>query len=250
MKNPLQLALIALFIISPLSAQPVTNNSADKKVIAPQKSKTVPRRDLKRTPQISFVRILNAALITPKIDVYNGPVKVAANLGFKAINNYVAVKSGKNSIKVVVAGKTVTLATDSFTFVKSKHYTVAVYGKRTVALVSINESNGKETPEKARIRVVHLVVGSPTFLTTVFSSRNESGYAKFTAKPLLYGKAASKTIKPKTVKLQFRTEEGKLIKETDDLTFDAGKRYSVFAVGEIGGVGTNALDFLVNTAIK
>lgn len=198
----------------------------------------------------AFVRILHAVPNGSKIDVYAGSLKVASNRGFTGITSYISIKGGKNALKVFKAGTTSpTIVADSFTFGRGKYYTLAIYGKKAPSLLSINESNGKTNLEKARVRAVHLVPGAPELLVTAPSTRGDLGYAKFISKPLEYGQSGSKLTAPKTTTIQIRIEE-KLLKETPEMNFQAGKRYSVFIVGEIGGKDKNALDILLKPAAE
>jgi hypothetical protein len=245
-KKILSLVPLMLSASAPLLAQPADQPPTKKAAPKPKAEKQVVRAG-----GTAFLRVLHAMPGGPSVDVYDGSVKVASSLGFKSISDYMEVKSGKSAFKVVGAGKTdPTVVTDSATLTKGKYYTLAISGKQTASLMNINESSGTEMPDKARVRVVHLAPGAPAVLVTAPSEKAKSGYAKFISKPLEYSKSASKTAKPMAVKLQIRTEDGKIIKETAELTLEAGKRYSAFAVGEVGATGANAIDIIVKPAAK
>lgn len=245
-KNILPLVVLTLSATAPLLAQPANQPTAKKSAAKPKAEKTVVR-----AAGTAFLRVLHAMPGGPSVDVYNGAVKVASNLSFKSISDYIEVKSGKNAFKVVGSGKTdPSVVEDSATLTKGKYYTLAISGKQAASLVTINESSGTEMADKARIRVVHLAPGAPAVLITAPSERAKSGYSKFIVKPLEFSKSASKTAKPMTTKLQIRTEDGNIIKETAELTLEAGKRYSAFAVGEVGATGANALDILIKPAAE
>lgn len=246
MKQILSLLALTLSASAPLLAQPANPPAARKTSVKPNAEKKVVRAGA-----TAFLRVLHAIPGGPNVDVYDGSVKVASNLGFKGISNYMEVKSGKSNFKVVGTGKTEpAIVTDSASLVKGKYYTLAISGKQAATLTSINESNGKEMPDKARVRVVHLAPGAPPVLITAPSTRAASGYTKFLAKPLEYGKSGSKTANPMTTKLQVRTEDGKIVKETDEIKLEAGNRYSAFAVGEVGASGAGAFDVIVKPAAK
>lgn len=247
MKNSFVLLALTLSASVPLLAQPADQPTAMKKTEAKPKAE----KKVVRASGTAFLRVLHAMPGGPSVDVYDGSTKVASNLGFKGISDYMEVKSGKNAFKVVGAGKTdPAIVSDSASLVKGKFYTLAICGKQAPTLMSINESSGKEMPEKARVRVVHLVPGAPAVLVTVPSTRAAAGYTKFIAQPLEYSKLASKTVKPDTTKLQIRSADGKIIKESAEIKLEAGKLYSVFAVGEVGATGANAFDILVKPVIK
>ncbi len=245
MKQILPLFALTLSASLPLLAQPATEQPKPVKKAAKAEKKVV------RAGGTAFLRVLHAMPGGPSVDVYGGSVKVASNLGFKNISDYMEVKSGKSNFKVVGAGKTdPAVVTDSATLTKGKYYTLAISGKQAPTLTSINESNGKEMPEKARVRVVHLAPGAPAVLITAPSTRAAAGYTKFLPKALEYGKSGSKTANPMTTKLQIRTEDGKIVKETDEIKLEAGNRYSAFAVGELGANGAGTFEVIVKPAAK
>lgn len=247
--------LLALFcsFIGASSAQ-AAPQKADKKVVTPgmiqPKSTSVKGAINTANPTTAFIRVLHAVPNGPKVDVYLGSLKLASNRGFTGLTSYISVKSGKNALKVFSAGKTSpVIVADSFTFARGNYYTVVIYGKKVPQLLSINESKGKENLEKARVRAVHLAPGAPELLVTTPSTRGDLGYAKLVPKALEYGKSGSKLVVPKTTTIQIRTEEA-LLKETPEMNFEAGKRYSAFIIGEIGDSKTTALDVLVKPAGK
>jgi len=249
------LLAVNFFFISEIPVQ-AAPKKADKKVVTPgiSKVKTASTKAagiaIPSTTPTAFVRVLHAIPNGPQVDVYAGSLKLASKRGFTGISSYVSARNGKNAIKVFKAGTTSpVIVADSFTFARRKYYTVAIYGKKTPQLLSINESSGKSNPEKARVRAVHLVPGAPELLVTVPSTRSDLSYAKLILKSLEYGKSGSRLLTPKTTTIQVRTEE-KLLKETPKTNLEAGKRYSAFIIGEIGGAKTTALDVLVKPAGK
>ncbi len=247
MKNFLPVLALTLSASTSLLAQPANQPNAAKKAAAKPKAE----RKVVRTGGTAFLRVLHAMPGGPKVDVYDGATKVASGLSFKSISDYMEVKTGKSAFKVVGAGKTEpAIVSDSSSLVKGKFYTLAIMGKQAPTLMSINESNGIEMPDKARVRVVHLAPGAPAVLITIPSERAAAGYTKFVAKPLEYGSVGSKTAKPMTTKLQVRSEDGKMIKESAEVQLEAGKRYSAFAVGEVGATGAGALDIIIKPVGK
>ena len=253
MNQKLSVLAATLLVALPLFAQPAT----DKPVVAPGAKAAEPKKARAKTdkkvvgaPGIAFVRVLHAMPGGQAVDVYAGSTKIGSNLKFKGFSEYTEIKSGKSAFKVVATGKTdPPVVTDSATATKGKFYTIAVYGKQAASLLLINESTGKADPTKARVRVVHLSPGAPAVTITAPSTQKAKlGYAKFVTKPLEYGKTASKLAKPATLKLQIRTADGKLVKETADVKLEAGKRYSVFAVGEVAATGAGSFDVLVESA--
>lgn len=231
---------LTLVACAPLLAQPV-----EKPAKKPAAKKTV-------TPAgIAHLRILHALPGAGAVDVYaRGDEKIKTGLNFKNLTEYTEIKSGKLPLKITASGKTEALLEDSALLTKEKWYTLAIYGDTKPMLLLINESTGKDDPEKARARVVHLVSGAGAVTVTKPSKRAADGNANFLPKPLEYGESASKTLKPATETLQLRDSAGKILKEVADLKFDAGARYTVFAVGKAGATDDTALDLIVKTAAQ
>lgn len=235
MKHTL-LPVALLLLAAPVVAQPALPAKKPAKTTA---AKTT------RVAGTAYIRVLHAMPGGPTVDIYSGSTKIASNLSFKSISDYVDVKSGKNAIKITPAGKTEpSIASEDKSLTKGKYFTLAITGKQKAALLFINDSTGKEMTDKARVRVVHIAPGAPDVLVTVPSTRGTKGYTNFIAKPLAYQKSASKTVKPMTTTIQIRTQDGKLVKEISDVQLQAGKRYDAFAVGEVG----SSFDVLVKPA--
>lgn len=245
-KHPSFLALTLCASLLPLCAPAPAQPTAEKVIVPKTRKAKATTKKTAATAGTAFVRVLHAMPDGPSVDVYAGSTKIASGLSFKSMSDYMEVKSGKTQIKVVSAGKTEpALASDSGSLTKGKYFTLAVYGKKTASLLRVPDSGGKEMPDKARVRIVHLSPGTPAVLVTAPSTRAKAGYTKFIAKPLEYGASASKSAKPMTTKLQLRSDDGKVIKETEDIQLEAGKRYDAFAVGELDGTGASAFDVLV-----
>ncbi len=240
------------FASSPLCPAQITAKKGDKKLVTP--GATAPKIGKKpadsSTPiSTAFVRVLHAVPGGPKVDVFAGSLEIASNRGYTGLSDYLPIKVGKSTFKVFNAGTTSPLVTtDSFNFKGAKYYTIAIYGKRSPVLLSIDESRGKANIEKTRVRAVHLAPGAPDLLITSPSTHNDAGYMKLVAKPLKYGKMGSKLSVPKVTTIQIRTLEGKLLKETPALSFDAAKRYTAFIIGDIYDTKDNKLDVMVKLA--
>lgn len=183
----------------------------------------------------AHVRILHAIPDAPAADVYFDGKKVAENVTFKTISDYLLIESGKTAVKITPTGKTNTLFEDSFTASRDGYYTVAVSGMADKPMmVNQNDNTGKADEKKARIRVFHLVPGGPSVSITTPSTRAKDG-ASDVIKALEYGKDTTRLVAPGKVTLQVRAD-GKVLKEVTDVTLEAGKKYAVFAVGKLDAV--------------
>ena len=239
MKRILPLLALTLCACAPLLAQ-TAETPAEKPVKKPAAKKPAAAKKTTAVAGIAHVRFLHAAPGTGSVDIYaRGDEKVKTGLGYKELTDYTEVKSGKMPLKITATGKTDALISGAVTLTKDKWYTVAAYmNGATPAVIGINESSGVEMPDKARVRVVNLVSGSDgvAVVTPSKSARAKDGMANFIAKPVLFGKSASKSVKPTTQTMQFRDSAGKTLKEMPDIKLDAAMRYTAFVIGKAGDV--------------
>ena len=242
MIRTLHLLALTLLASAPLLAQPADKPA--KKTAAAKKTVT--------TGGTAHVRFLHAATGAGAVDIYaREGEKIKTALDYKGMTDYTDVKSGKMALKVTATGKMEALVNDAATLTKDKWYTIAIcMDKATPMMMLVNESSGKDYPDKARVRVVNLVSGSEGVAVTKPSTRAADGSANFLSKPVLFGKSASKTLKPMTETVQFRDAAGKMLKEMPDMKMDAGERYSAFVIGKANGTGDAAVDVIVKAAAK
>ena len=238
-------SLLAFTLVTavPLLAQPADAPAKKPAAKKPAATKTV-------TPAgTAHVRFLHAATGAPAVDIYaREGDKIKTGLAYKEMTSYTEVKSGKMALKVTATGKMEALVNDAATLTKDKWYSIAIcMDKATPMMMLVNESSGKDYPDKARVRVINLVSGSDGVAVTKPSTRAADGTANFLTKPVLFGKSASKTLAPKTETIQFRDGAGKMLKEMPEMKMDAGERYSAFVVGKTGDDG---VDVIVKPAAK
>lgn len=235
--NKFAIGLGALLLAAP---SVMAQAEAPKTEKAPKAAKAGARRE-KGT---AHVRVLHALVDAPAADIYLDDKKVAENIAFKTISDYLQIDSGKTNVKITANGKTDALLTGSFTATKDAHVTVAAYGTTGKAMIlSQNDNTGKADEKKARVRVFHLVPDGPAVDVTTPSTRAKSG-ASNVLKQLAYGKSATKLMAPGKLTLQLRAD-GKVLKEATDVTLEAGKRYAIFAVGK-----PDAIELIVKPAGK
>ncbi len=240
------LLALTMFSCAPLLAQPADAPAKKPAAKKPAATKTT------TVAGTAHVRFLNAAPGAGAIDIYaREGEKIKTALPYRGMTDYTDVRSGKMALKVTATGKMEALITDAATLTKDKWYSIAICtNKATPMMMLVNESSGKDYPDKARVRVVNLVSGSDGVAVTKSSTRAADGTANFLSKPVLFGTSASKTVKPMTETIQFRDTEGKLSKEMPDMKLDAGARYSAFVIGKTGGTGDDAIDVIVKPAAK
>lgn len=234
-------ALTASALVTPAVAQ-----DAAKPATA-AKAKTTKQPRARGT---AYVRVLHAIAGGPRVDVYVDGKKTLDDVAFKTISDYMAVPSGQRTLSINSATKTEALVSEKKNLVADKYYTVAATttaGKPSFFVQ--NESSGKMKEGQAQIRVFHLAAGAPPVdITTPSTNKNaKNGYARIVPAGLAFKKTSSRQITPRTYTLQVRAGD-KLLKEVPNVQIEAGKRYSVFAVGKADGAGDEAFDVIVKTA--
>ncbi len=244
MKRMLSLLAVTLITSAPLLAQTAEKPAKKPKAATAEKKMTA--------AGTAHVRFLHAAPGAGSVDIYaRGDEKIKTDFDYKSLTDYTEVKSGKMTLKITSTGKTDALINGAVTLTKGKWYTVAAYmDGATPAVIGINESSGVEMPDKSRVRVVNLVSGSDGVAVTKPSTRAADGMSKFIAKPVLFGKSSSKTLKPATETIQFRDSAGKMLKEVADMKLDAAMRYTAFVIGKSGGTGADTVDVVIKDAAK
>ena len=252
MNRLLSLLTLPLILCAPLMAQ-----DAETPAEKPAKKAAAKKPAAKKTTTVAgtaHVRFLHAAPGAGSVDIYaRGDEKIKTGFDYKSLTDYTEVKSGKMPLRITATGKTDALMSGAVTLTKDKWYTVAAYmDGATPAVIGINESSGVEMPDKARVRVVNLVSGSDgvAVVTPSKSARAKDGMANFIAKPILFGKSASKTVKPMTQTMIFRDSAAKTLKDVADVKLVASMRYTAFIIGKAGGTGADAVDVIVKDAAK
>lgn len=198
----------------------------------------------------AYVRVLHAIMGGPRIDVYVDGKKTLDNIAFKTLSDYMPVPSGQRSFSINAATKTEALLTQKKSLVADKFYTVAATttaGKPSFFVQ--NESTGTIKDGLAQIRVFHLAAGAPAVDITTPSTRKNAkgGYARLMSNLAFKKTKSNSRVTPKTYTLQVRAGD-KLLKEVPNVQIEAGKRYSVFAVGKADGAGDEAFEVLVKLA--
>ncbi len=195
----------------------------------------------------SRVRVLHASPDAPAVDVYLDGTKVDAlvNVPFGTISDYLSVPAGSHQVTVYATGTTSSPVIDAaLTFAAGKAYTVAA----TNALASIEAQLLTDAPAPtkagAQIRVVHFSADTPA----VDIAPDGAAPADAIVKNLSYPDATDYLDVPAdTYDLEVRAAGTSTVAlQLDPITLDAGKAYSVFAIGSGAAtpVGGNAVRVL------
>ena len=200
------------------------------------------------------VRVLHASPDAPAVDVYLDGSKVDAlvNVPFGTISDYLTIPSGDHQVSVYATGTTTSPVIDAkLSFAAGKSYTVAA----TNALASIEAQVLTDTPAPktsgAQLRVVHFSADTPA----VDIAPDGAKPADAIVKNLSYPNATKYLDVPAaSYDLEVRAAGTSTVAlQLDPITLDAGKAYSVFAIGSgastpVGGNGVRVIAAVDATA--
>jgi len=191
----------------------------------------------------AMIRVLHASPDAPAVDIYvdDAIVQGWTNVPFGTLSDYMAVPAGSYNVKVYATGDTTTAVIDTdATVAAGKSYTIAASGllgdNSLQAYVFVDEPN--LDAGKSLVRVVHLSPDAPAVdvapdggaaLISNLEFPNATGYA---------------ALDPAAYDLEVRLAGTNTVAlDLDPITVDAGKAYSVFAIGSAAQppAGDNAL---------
>lgn len=186
------------------------------------------------------VMVIHASPDAPGVDVLIDDTKENSSaLTFPNNTGYLEVETGTRNIKVNVAGTTNTVIDVDLTLERDKSYSVfAVDSVSKITAIALEDDLTSPAAGKAHVRFVHLAPDAPAVDIAVASSGSvvfgDVSFKESTAfTPLDAG----------TYLLDVRVAgTGTVALVLPALTLEAGKIYTVFAKGFLGGTGVQALD--------
>jgi len=204
--------------------------------------------ETKITPAVSQsnIMVVHASPNAPGVDLLIDGTKInSAALTFPTNTGYLKTESGKRNVKVNVTGTTTTVIEADLDLTKDISYSVfAVDSVSKISAVVTMDDLSAPAAGKAHVRFVHLSPNAPAVDiavassgAVVFGDKKFKEYTAFT--PLDAGKynLDVRVAGTKTVALVL-----------PEITLEAGKIYTVFAKGFLGGTGPEALgaEIIVN----
>lgn len=183
------------------------------------------------------VMAIHASPDAPGVDLYVDGTKVGSNLTFPNNTSYLSVNAGSRSIAVKVAGTMTTVLNATLPLTANTHY--SVFAVDSVAKLSALVLTDDLTPPvagKAHLRFIHLSPNAPavdiavTGGAVLIPDKSFKEYTAFT--PLNAG----------TYDLEVRVAgTSTVVLSLPGINLTAGKIYTVFARGFVGGTGAQAL---------
>lgn len=198
------------------------------------------------THEHSFVMVVHASPNAPGVDLLiDNSKKNTSALTFPNNTGYLMLDPGTRNVKVNVSGTSTTVIDANLSLTKDMNYSVfAVDSVSKISAVVLTDDLSAPAAGKAHVRFVHLSPNAPAVDVAVASSGavvfGNKAFKEYTAfTPLDAG----------TYNLDVRvagTSNVALVLPA--ITLEAGKIYTVFAKGFLGGTGTEALgaEIIVN----
>ena len=185
----------------------------------------------------SKVLVTHASPDAPGVDLLVDNTVAGSNLTFPNSTNYLEVSSGTRNVKVNVTGTTTTALEANLNLAADKNYSVfAVNNVAMIEAVVLEDNLTSPASGKAHVRFIHLSPNAPAVdITTntgavVFGNYVFKQASAFT--PLDAG----------TYDLQVRLAgTSTVVLDLSGIALTAGKIYTVFAKGLVGGSGTQSL---------
>ena len=201
------------------------------------------------TPDTAKVNVVHASPNTPGVDLYVDGTKVNTTaLAFPDNTGYLSLNAGTRRVQVKANPSTTSSASAidaNLTLTKNLNYSVFAIDSlsKISALVTVDDLT---TPAsgKAHVRFIHLAPNAPAVDVSV--STQAAGVGIFTNrtfnKTITAGQQAFTPVDAGTYHLEVRVAGTTTVAlDLPSVTFTAGKIYTVFAKGFLGGTSAQAL---------
>ncbi len=193
----------------------------------------------------AHVRVIHASPDAPAVDIYVNDGKAFSNLAFKEVSAWANLPGGSYDVKVTAAGQKDAVISAKLTLEGGKYYSVVAIGKLANITAKVVEDNvtGLDAG-KARLRVVHASPDAPAVDVAV------KGGAVLV--PNLAFPTASDylTVDPMTVDVEVRAAGTTTVAlAVPGLKLEAGKIYTVYAVGLLSGTPALTVLPVVDNAV-
>ncbi len=198
-------------------------------------------KDSKSNPvapvQTASAMVVHASPNAPAVDLVVDGGLAGSGLAFPNNTAYLSLSSGSHAVKVNVAGTSTTVINANVDLAAGAHYSVfACDSVSKIAPLVLTDDLTAPAAGKAHVRFIHLSPNAPAVDVAVqggpvlFSNTAFKGYSAFT--PVNAG----------TYDLEVRLAgTSTVVLPLPGITLQAGKIYTVFAKGFVGGAGAQAL---------
>lgn len=183
------------------------------------------------------VMVVHASPNAPAVDLLVDNIIQGTGLAYPSNTAYLGVNAGTRNVKVNVTGTTTTVINADLALTAGAHYTVfAADSVSKIAPVVLTDDLSMPASGKAHVRFVHLSPNAPAVDVAV------------TGGPILFSNVAFKSgaaflpVNAGTYDLEVRVAGTSTVAlSVPGVALQAGKIYTVFAKGFLGGAGAQAL---------
>jgi len=215
---------LSMFLILVLGITVFTGCSDDEEIVTPPVAK-------------SKVLVTHASPDAPGVDLLVDNAVAGTNLTFPNSTGYLEVNSGTRNVKVNVTGTSTTALQANLNLAADKNYSVfAVNNVASIEAVVLEDNLTAPASGKAHVRFIHLSPNAPAVDITLTDGTVVFG-------DYIFKEASAFTpLNAATYNLQVRLAgTSTVVLELPNIALTAGKIYTVFAKGLVGGAGTQAL---------
>ena len=215
---------LSMFLMLVLGITVFTGCSDDEEIVTPPVAK-------------SKVLVTHASPDAPGVDLLVDNAVAGTNLTFPNSTGYLEVNSGTRNVKVNVTGTSTTALQANLNLAADKNYSVfAVNNVASIEAVVLEDNLTAPASGKAHVRFIHLSPNAPAVDITLTDGTVVFG-------DYIFKEASAFTpLNAATYNLQVRLAgTSTVVLELPNIALTAGKIYTVFAKGLVGGAGTQAL---------
>lgn len=199
------------------------------------------------TTQKANLMVVHASPDAPQVDIYVDGTKVRDTLSFPGNTSYLQINSGTRNIKVNVAGtNTTVIGPVDLSF--NANTNTSIFAIDSVAKISplvVSDDPTAPASGKAHIRFIHLSPNAPGVDVSVTGQPQGTGlFTNRTFNKTITGSESSFTpVDAGTYNLEVRLANTlTVVLPLPGITLTAGKIYTVFASGFVGGSGIQQLN--------
>lgn len=197
-------------------------------------------------PQQARILVVHASPDAPSVDLLIDNQKVNREpLAFPNNTGYLSVNAGTRNVKVNAAGAATSVINANLPIEANKNYSVfAIDSLARIAALVTEDNLTPPATGKAHVRFFHLAPNAPA--VDVSLPTQPAGQGLFTNRSFNRSATAAEQafapVDAGTVTLQVRPAgNAEPVLTLPDVRLDAGKIYTIFAKGFLGGTGAQAL---------
>lgn len=192
---------------------------------------------------ISKVMVVHASPNAPNVDVRINNNLALSNVAYPANSNYTELNSGSTNIKISPAGTTTNVIDGTVTLEANKNYSVfAIDSVSKIKAAVVMDDLTTPASGKAHVRFFHFAPNAPAVNIAVTGGSVLFGNRTFNDQAANASLAGFTAVDAGTYNLEVRAAANNaVVLSLPNIPLTAGKIYTVFAKGFLGGTGAQAL---------